>query len=203
MFAVDLMQKQRQNACTRRIRAGRLERKEKPMLLPRPRGMLLESVKPGPRTVWPLSVYSVLAEFAPANGPASRARGGVIGLGGSQVSRQERPATWWTQEGTPESRQEMPFRIFVHSPSRLFSVQSHRLRDTPRPPTRASLIHPPHPRWWERGMRQEPSWLPSPSNLASVWRPQRVDGISIARQTSSWTSSFPLIFSRRRYPSPR
>lgn len=97
-----------------------------------------------------------------------------------------------------------PVQIFVHSPSSLcpVSVQPHSLRYAS--PFHPRTTDPPtHPRWWEKGTRQEPSWLPSPSNLSSAWRPQRVDGINIARQATSWTSSFiPLFSSRRRYPSP-
>jgi hypothetical protein len=166
--------------------------------------MHLESAKPGARTVWPPSVHSVLAEFAPANGPASRASGGVIGLGGSRVSRQERPAPWRTQEGTSESRQEMPVQDFrpLLFQSRLCPVPIVCAIRLDLPPA-APLIRPPQPRWWENGTRQEPSWPPSPSNLSSVWRPQRVDGINIAPRATSWTSSFPLLSSRRRYLSPR
>lgn len=150
--------------------------------------------------LWP-SVYFVLAEFALANGPASlQASGGVIGLMASRVSRQERPAPF----ADTGRHSRVPSRFSFHSPSSLcpVSVQPHRLRYAS--PFHPRTTDPPtHPRWWEKGTRQEPSWLPSPSNLSSAWRPQRVDGINIARQATSWTSSFiPLFSSRRRYPSP-
>lgn len=146
--------------------------------------------------LWP-SVYFVLAEFALANGPASlQASGDVIGLMASRVSRQERPAPF----ADTGRYSRVPSRF--SSTPRPVSVKLHRLRYTS--PFHPRTTDPPtHPRWWEKGTRQEPSWLPSPSNLSSAWPPQRVDGINIARQATSWTSSFiPLFSSRRRYPSP-
>jgi hypothetical protein len=149
----------------------------------------------------PRCILCSLNSHLGANGPVSRAGGSVIGLRGSQISRQGRPAPWRTQEGTPEPRQEMPSRIFVHSPSSLVSV--HSPSAARYAPTSHLRTTDPPGSWWEIGTRQELSWPPSPSNLSSVWRPQRVDGINIARQATSRTSSFPLLSSRRRYPSPR
>lgn len=130
--------------------AGRLERKEKPMPLPRPRGMHPTSI-PQRRVLaqygqylWPPSVYFVLAEFALANSPASSGRHRFDGL----LSLEARTAGPFCghRKALPSPVKRCPGFSSTLCP---VSVQSS-VCDTPRSPTRAPLIRPPHPRWWEK-----------------------------------------------------